>query len=118
MPDDILDEKIKELRRQGQQTKTSDFVHIFENFLSSTGIRGKTILTPKQRNMIYVYDLMHKKHPTWGLDKAAENIAHLFISQEGKSRNQAIELFRGLLAQMRDESLTMDVSKNNNNTQK
>lgn len=112
-----IDEMIKEQKRRSQeasQGKDSDFWRIFEYFLSKDGIRGKTVLTEAQRNMIYVYDLMHQKHPRWGLEKAAENLAVLFISDKGKSRTQSIELFRGLLSQMRQESLMLDTTGKNN----
>lgn len=111
-----LDQKIKEMARQKQENagKESDFLGIFKFFFNKDGILGKTLITAKQRNMLYVYSLQHAKHPTWGLDKANETLGMLFISQDGKSREQGIELFRGLLSQIRQESVSIDATNNKN----
>ncbi len=102
-------------KQRNSTGKDSDFVKIFEYYVNTEGIRGKTKLTPAKRNLIYVYDLMHKKHPKWGLSAAAENLAHLFISEDGESRRGMVELWRGLLSQLRQESANIDVGSQNNN---
>lgn len=111
-----LDQKIRDLAKQNQENKgkESDFLGIFKFFFDKDGILGKTMITSKQRNMLYVYELMHKKHPDWGLQDAGEKLAMLFISQDGKSRQQGIELFRGLLSQIRQESVSIDATNNKN----
>lgn len=109
---DPMDEMIKKFREGTGQQKESDFREIFKFFVSQEGIRGKTKLTPALRNMIYTYDLMHKKHPSWGCDKAAENLAVLLISEEGESRRGMIDLWRGLLSQIRQESVSIDATNN------
>ena len=106
---DPLEEIAKKLgQRNTEPPKASDMVEIFKYFLSMDGIFGKTKITQKQRNMLYGYSLMHEKHPTWGLEKASQQLAFLFISQDGESRKQGIELFRGLLSQLRNESVNIE----------
>ncbi len=68
--------------------------------------------------MIYVYDMLHKKHPTWGLAGAAENLAQLLISEGGESRKGMIELWRGLLSQIRDESVSIETQNHRDMPQK
>lgn len=106
--EDKLDQMIKDLRTQKEE-KTSDFVRIFEYFVSQDGIYGKTKITKAQRNMIYVYGIMHEKHPKWNLEKAAKSLALLLISEDGESRKGMVELFRGILSQMRNESVSMEI---------
>ena len=95
---DKLDAIIGELKRQsGGEPKDSDLFRAFQYFVSLDGIYGKTKITPSQRNMLYVYSLMDKKHPKWKLKDAGETLAHLLISEDGESRKGMIEFFKGLL---------------------
>lgn len=98
---DALDAAIAKQQARSIEEKKTDFFRIFEYLVNSAGIRGKTRLTKAQRNMIYVYDLMHRKHPDWGLAAAAENIAVLLVSDDGKSREEMIALFHGALQTFR-----------------
>lgn len=86
-------------------------MEIFKYFVNVDGIYGKTKITKEQRNMIYVYEIMDEKHPGWGLSKAAMKLAQILISQDGESRRGMVELFRGLLSQMRQESVNLEVGK-------
>jgi hypothetical protein len=108
-----LDAAINEFKKNAgkSDSRESDFHRILEFFNSSAGIRGKTRLSEAKRNMIMLFDAMDKKHPTWGLSAYAENAAVLFLSEDGKSREESIRLFQGLLSQMRNESLTLETKK-------
>lgn len=109
-----LDKAINEFKKNaGNQDnhKESDFHRILEFFNSDVGIRGKTRLSEAKRNMILVFDAMHKKHPAWGLQEYATNASVVFLSEGGKSREESIKLFQGLLSQMRNESLTLETKK-------
>lgn len=111
---DSLEDMIKQAKAAGQVQKESDFVQIFKYFLSPDGIMGKTKITKAQRNMLYVYGLQHAKHPNWGLETAAQRLALLFISEDGQSRTQSIELFQNLLSKMREESVSMTMESGQN----
>lgn len=102
---DALDEAIAKQQSRSMEEKKSDFFRIFEYLVNKASIRGKTRLTKAQRNMIYVYDLQHRKHPDWGLADAAENISVLFLSEDGKSREEMIALFHGALQTFRQTPL-------------
>lgn len=97
---DMLEEIVARMKRGGgAEVRDSDLMRAFESYVSKEGIRGKTTITAKQRNMIYGYDLLHKKYPNRGFKDAAENLAQLLISEKGpdNSRKQMINLFEGLL---------------------
>lgn len=114
---DKLDEIIRDKARQSADARNqpSDFRGIFEFFFNEDGILAKTRISPAKRNMLHVYNLMHQKHPEWGLEKASKTLAMLFISEDGpdNSRRQGIELFRGLLSQLRNESVNIEAGNQN-----
>ncbi len=116
---DKLDEAIKNRMQQKPETpKASDMMEALKYFVSIDGIYGKTKITTAQRNMLYTYEIMSKKHPKWKLSDAAQKLAQLLISQDGESRKGMIDLFRGLLSQMRQESVSLEMSRNSENPPK
>lgn len=109
---DHLDKAIDRHRMQRNEGPApSDLLQIYLASQSEEGIRGKTILNSAYRNMIYVYDMLDPKYPKAGLKAAATRLAHLLISEGGKSREQGIELFQGFVERMLSQSVSLDATR-------
>jgi hypothetical protein len=116
---DEVDQAIKQRMQSATPVeKESAMMEIFKYFVNIDGIYGKTKITKAQRNMFYMYEVMHEKHPTWGLSNGAMKLAQILISEDGESRGQMVELWRGLLSQLRQESVSLDVGKQINESTK
>lgn len=93
-PENEVDEIEQAMRaRDGQDSVAA----LIESFTSSKGIAGKTSLSDPEKNVVFIFLQFARAYPQLGFEQAAEQYMQLCISRKGKSRQEIVDVLKGLV---------------------